>query len=325
MFEDKIRVGVLGAARIVPSALLVPARGRKDLVVTHVAAREADRARDFGTEHGLQPVESYDALLARDDLDLIYIAVPPSNHREWTIRALGAGKAVLCEKPFAMNAAQAQDMVAASAATGRPLIEAFHYRFHPAILRATRMLRDGAIGAITGARASFCTTIPEVPGEFRWNGALGGGAVMDLGCYPIHALRTLIGSEPEIIAARAEYAGDVEAEATAELLFSGRIRATIECGMRSVERKWDLEVEGECGRLTLSNFVVPHYGCALSIESDGVRSTESFGEPSTYAAQLAHVADVLLRGAAPVTGGQDSIANMEAIDAVRAKAGSNAQ
>jgi len=319
-----LRIGVLGAARIVPSALLAPARDRNDIRVTHVAARDPARAKAFAAEHGLWPAGTYAELLRRDDIDLVYIAVPPSGHCEWTLRAIDAGKAVLCEKPFAMNAAEASQMVEAATAARLPLIEAFHYRFHPAILRAQELLRTGAIGRIRQARASFATAIPQDAGEFRWRAELGGGAVMDLGCYPVHALRTLIGGEPTVLSAEALYEGDVEAEASAVLEFPGGATALIECGMRSAERKWDLEIHGEGGQMTLSNFIVPHYGSVLAVATAEGERAERFEGPSTYAAQLAHVAEVLLRGAPPMTGGEDSIANLRAIEAIRAAAGANA-
>ena len=322
---EKLRIGVLGAARIVSMALLEPARHRDDMLVTHIAARNPEREAEIAAANGLRAAGGYDALVENGEIDLIYVAVPPSGHCEWAIRALEAGKAVLCEKPFAMTAEEAARMVDASRRTGRPLIEAFHYRFHPTLIRAEALLREQAIGPLISARANFCTNIPRDPGEFRWDPALGGGAIMDLGCYPIHALRTLIGGEPEIVSASADYVGGVEAEATATLRFEDGVDAIIRCGMRSTEREWDLEIVGERGRLTIANFIVPHYGGVLTVDT----SSESFSmQPeniSTYAAQLEHVADVVLHGAEPLTGGRDAIANMRAIEAVRSAASAAAQ
>ena len=290
------------------------------MVVTHVAARDPVRARSFAIEHGLQDLPDYERLIDHPQIDLIYVALPPVVHCEWTVRALEAGKAVLCEKPFAMNAAEAETMTNAARRASLPLIEAFHYRFHPIFRRAERLLAEQAIGRIGSARASFCTFIEQSEGEFRWNGPLGGGAMMDLGCYPIHALRTLIGSEPQIVDAAGRYEYDVEAELEAALLFGGEVHARVRCGMRNREREWDLEIVGERGRLAISNFLVPHYGCTLTLETDNGILCEVADETSTYAAQLAHVADVLLRGAVPLTGGRDAIYNMRAIEAIRDKA-----
>ena len=315
--SEKLRIGILGAAKIAPSALLDPASRRDDMVVTHVAAREPHREAEFAAAHGLRAAGGYESLVENPEIDLVYVAVPPRGHCEWTIRALEAGKAVLCEKPFAMTAREAELMVEAAERGGRPLIEAFHYRFHPTVRLAEALLRDGAIGAPIRASANFCTVIAQTSGEFRWDKALGGGAVMDLGCYPIHALRTLIGGEAEVVAARADYALGVEAEAEATLRFDGGINAEVRCGMRSLERRWDLEIVGERGSLKIANFIVPHFGGTLTIETPTGIVREEPDNISTYAAQLTHVADVVLNGARPLTGGADAIANMRVIEAVR--------
>lgn len=314
----KIRIGIIGAAKIVPSALLLPAGLRDDVVVTHVAARDPKRAAEFAETHGLESTDGYKELIEREDIDLVYIAIPPSGHCEWTIRALEAGKAVLCEKPFAMNAAEAEQMVAAAKRTGGMLIEAFHYRYHPTIRRAEELLRANALGRLTGASARFSTVIPQEPGEFRWDPALGGGALTDLGCYPVHALRTLIGSEPEVIAASADFDGGIDIATVATLRFPGGIDTSIRCGMRNEKREWDIEIIGEHGRLTIANFIVPHRGGTLTVErSDGGFSEEP-DSVTTYSAQLAHVVDVLQHGSKPLTGDADAIANMRALDAIRA-------
>lgn len=325
MAADKLRIGVLGAAKIVPSALLVPAGERSDMVVTHIAARDLAREAEFARTHGLEAAGGYEALISRTDLDLIYIAVPPSGHCEWTIRALEAGKAVLCEKPFALTAEEARRMVEAARETGNPLIEAFHYRFHPTILRAEQLLRDHAIGRIISAHANFCITIPQVPSEFRWIPELGGGAFMDLGCYPLHALRTLLASEAEVVSASGAFAHCVEADGEARLRFASGVEALARCSMQGPDREFDLAIVGERGRLSISNFIVPHAGGVLTLETGGRTRNEEAESRTTYAAQLEHVAQVVLHGAAPMTGGEDAIANMTLIEAVRAAIGESSR
>ncbi len=312
-----LRIGVLGAAKIVPSALLEPAAQRSDMKVTHVAARDPAREAEFARTHGLQAAGGYAALIARDDLDLIYIALPPSGHCEWSIGALEAGKAVLCEKPFSMSEEEAERMVEASQRTGRPLIEAFHYRYHPTVLRAEKLLREQAIGPLVSASANFCIVIPEEAGEFRWDARLGGGAFMDIGCYPFHVLRTLIGSEPELLGTSGTFRNGVEAEAEARLNFNGSIPATVRCSMVATDRRLDVEIVGENGRLSISNFIVPHFGGVLTLETAAGTVTEEPDPMTTYAAQLEHVAQVLLHGAEPLTGGRDAVSNMRIIEAAR--------
>ena len=316
--KTPIRIGILGAAKIAPGAVIKPAAKRDDVVIACVAARDPARARAYADEHGIADVaEDYAALVARDDLDLIYNALPPAGHPEWTIRALEAGKAVLCEKPFARNAALARTMTEAAERTGRTLIEAFHYRYHAVIRRAEAIVRSGELGEITGAEATFQVPIPFRDGELRWIDAQGGGALMDLGCYPIHALRTLIGAEPQVVSASAVLERGVDEETRAMLRF-GDLPADLYTAMNGTTRAAVVTLTGTRGQLEITNFVAPQIGCAFTVTVDGVTRQEDTAGPTTYEAQLAHVVDVLVNGATPLTGGADAVANMAVIDAVRA-------
>ena len=194
-----IRMGILGAAKIAPKAFIESATRRDDCEIVCVAARDSARASAYAAEHGIPEIaESYEALIARPDIDLIYNALPPHRHADLTIAALEAGKAVLCEKPFAMNAAEARRMVEASRRTGRPLVEAYHYRFHPMFLNVLEQVQSGAIGKLCAIRSEFSVAIKYRPGELRHDPALGGGALMDLGCYALHWARIVAGSEPAV-------------------------------------------------------------------------------------------------------------------------------
>ena len=315
--KTPIRIGILGAAKIAPGAVIKPAAKRDDVIIACVAARDPARARAYAAEHGIAHVaETYAALIARDDLDLIYNALPPDGHPEWTIRALEAGKAVLCEKPFARSAALAQAMVRVADNTGRTLIEAFHYRYHNVIRRAEAIMCSGELGTLTAAEAVFQVPIPFREGELRWIDEQGGGALMDLGCYPIHALRTLIGAEPTVVSASAVLERGVDVETRAGLRF-GEVTATMACAMNATTPAARLTLTGTRGTLDIINFLAPQMGCAFTVTVDGVSRQEDTAGPSTYEAQLAHVVDVLTNGAAPLTGGADAVANMTVIDAVR--------
>src|SRR5262249_55454260 len=159
----------------------------------------------YAAEHNIPNVaDGYDALVQRDDVDLVYNALPPSGHAEWSIAALEAGKAVLCEKPFTRNAKEARQLVAASERTGKVLIEAFHNRCHRVLLRAHELTASGALGKIKHAEANFDIPLPYVDGELRWSRELGGGALMDLGTYCVHAIRTNLREEPRVNSARAD-------------------------------------------------------------------------------------------------------------------------
>ena len=316
------RIGLLGASKIARGAVIAPAKANSDFEVVAVGARDADRARAYADEHGIPHISgSYAELVRRDDVDVVYNALPPAGHAEWSIAALESGKTVLCEKPFAMNAREARQMTDAAHRTGQLLIEAFHYRFHSVIRRAEALLRDGAIGRVTRASAEFKGTIPRSPDELRWRRDLGGGGLMDLGCYPVHALRTLIGSEPRVRSATATFEAGVDTDLSARLAFANGVEAEIACAMVSPSFSAPLRIEGERGVLEIVNYLAPQMGCRFTVTIDGASEAQSVEGPSTYQAQLVHLAEVLRGQTSPLTGGADAIGNMTAIDAIYAAAG----
>jgi predicted dehydrogenase len=319
---EPIRVGILGAAKIAPSALIAPARDNADFTVVAVAARDKARAADYAREHGIpEVVADYEALVTHSGLDLIYNPLPPSAHVRWTVAALEAGKHVLCEKPFALNAAEARTMVAAAERTGRVLIEAFHYRYHAVMMRAVAIARSGELGTLTDAEAMFQFPMPYREDELRWIAPVGGGALMDMGCYPLHALRSVIGSEPQIVSAECDIQHGVDAATKAELLFGGGVKAKMACSMIEKSFAAHLRLTGTNGTLEIVNFLAPQFGFSFKVTVGGQTREEKPEGPSTYAAQLIAVADVLRGGTAPLTGGADAVANMAAIDAIYVKAG----
>jgi predicted dehydrogenase len=316
------RIGLLGASRIARTAVIAPARDNPNFVVAAVAARDPKRARAYAAEHGIAHVaDDYEALVRRDDLDLIYNALPPAGHKRWTIAALEAGKAVLCEKPFARDAGEARDMVRAAEASGKPLLEAFHYRFHNVMRAAVALAHEGALGELTSAEAIFEAPIPRTPGELRWSAEQGGGALMDLGTYTVHALRSVVGQEPEITSAVGEFEAGVDAAMRAELAFPGGVTGSIACSMTVAAPRAILTVVGARGTMEIVNFLAPQLGCRFTTTIDGQSRRHGVDGPSTYAAQLSHLHEVLAGKAASLTGGADAIANMSVIDAIYRAAG----
>ncbi|MBL8646081.1 MAG: Gfo/Idh/MocA family oxidoreductase [Sphingosinicella sp.] len=316
----KIRIGILGAGRIAVPAIITPARGHNDITVHCIAARDAERAEAFAHAHEIPFwAASYDAMLAREDIDLVYIGLPPMLHREWTERALRAGKAVLCEKPFALNTEEAEAMVAAAGRAGVPLIEAFHYRYHPLFRTLEALVADGAIGRVVSARAWLRYPIPEDAGEHRWSVAAGGGALMDLGCYPVHALRSLLG-DAKVADARMAFERGVDRAVAARLSFASGVRATLHASMRTSAPSSGIILNGTSGRLMVRGFLMPHRGADAVLERSGTRTRLDVDPVTTFAAQLDHVVAVLRGEAQPLTGGADAAANMVLIDAIRAQA-----
>lgn len=316
-----IRIGALGASRIAVKALIEPAKGRDDVVLAAVAARDGDKAQAYATAHGFErAVTGYQALIDDPDIDAIYNGLPPSRHADLSIAALRAGKAVLCEKPFALSAQEARAMVAAADETGLLLMEAFHYRYHPMFVRIMEIVRSGRLGRLRRIDALFETSVANKPGELRYDPALGGGALMDLGTYPIHWARTVAGAEPTVIAATQRLTdGGADIATAADLRFPDGLTARITTQMDQPS-KATLEVEGELGRLHAVNPLAPQVGNLLTVEIGGEEHTETFTQETTYAFQLAAFLEHLRAGTQPPTSGADSIAQMAAIEAIRSAA-----
>jgi predicted dehydrogenase len=316
-----IRIGILGAAKIAPPAVINPAKDNPDFAVVAVAARDPGRARAYAAEHGIPNVAGdYDALVRHGEVDLVYNALPPAAHARWSIAALDAGKHVLCEKPFTMNASQVGPMIAAAGRSGRVLVEAFHYRHHAVMQRAVAIVRSGELGRLESAEAFFEVPIPWREGELRWTREQGGGALMDLGCYPMHCLRSLIGSEPRVLRATCAMEHGVDVTTAAELDFSG-VPATLRASMKPERFGATVRLKGTQGTLEILNFVAPQLGCRFSVTAAGKTREEPTDGPATYVAQLAELGDVLLRGKKQLVSNADSLANMTAIDSIYDKAG----
>lgn len=318
-----LKIGVLGASRIVPMALMEPVARRDDVSVLAIAARRSSAARAFAERYGIAGAhEHYEEVIANPSIDLVYNPLPPHLHAEWSIKALEAGKDVLCEKPFAMNAAEARRMNEAAARTGRRIIEAFHDRYHPVFLHLLDRVRSGQIGKVTTLWGIFNHTIPRQPGEFRRITSMGGGALMDLGCYPVHWCRSLLGEEPEVVEASAMFEPDgYDEEMRATLIFPSGVEARIECLMTPGWHYHALfKIEGERGTLVAENSLLPHLGHSILERIDGGFRQYTIGGGTTFDYQLAAIVAALKDGTHLPTEGADPIGNMTTIDAVYAKA-----
>jgi predicted dehydrogenase len=317
-----IRIGLLGASRIAPTAVIEPARHNPHFVVAAVAARDPERARAYAAEHGIPLIaEDYAALVRREDLDVIYNGLPPAAHKAWTIAALEAGKIVLCEKPFARDAAEARDMVDSAEANRKLLLEAFHYRFHNVMRAAIALAREGALGRLRSVDAVFEVPIPRAPGELRWSAEQGGGALMDLGTYTVHAVRSIAGAEPTVVNAAGVFENGVDTEMHANLTFPNQVTGAIACSMTAAAPRATLSVAGTRGTMEIVNFLAPQLGCRFTTMIDGKERQHAVDGPSTYAAQLLHLHEVMSGRVPPLTGGADAVANMSAIDAIYEAAG----
>jgi predicted dehydrogenase len=323
----ELRIGILGAARIAPGAVVKPSRVVDGVKVTAVAARDRTRAEAFASKHGVERVaESYQALVESPDVDAVYNPLPNGLHAEWTERALAAGKHVLCEKPFTSNAAQAEHVAAIAAAHPELVVmEAFHYRYHPVAERVRTIVASGELGPLRDVETAMCIPLPFRK-DIRYQYDLAGGAVMDVGCYAIHMLRHATGDEPTVKRAHARLASPkVDRFMEADLTLPGGAGARMLCALwSSTPLKIGLTVQGEEGVLRLFNPTRPDMYHRLNVWSrDGRRRERVAGlKKTTYAYQLEAFRDAIAGDRARVlTPPSDSVANMRVVDAVYDAAG----
>lgn len=316
-----LTIGVLGAAKISGKALLEPAADTDGVEVSAIAARDRARAQEQADAFSIPQVfDSYEDVLA-SDVDAIYNPLPINLHREWTLKALAAGKHVLCEKPFASNAAEARDMVAAADAAGLVLVEAFHWRFHPLAARIAERVTD--VGAMQHIEASFSVEIsPE--DDVRQSYELSGGALMDLGCYPAQWIRFVGNGEPTVTSATmVQGRPDVDITTTVDMAFDDGVTARLFTAMHpGTERGAELTVTGDAGVLHVLNPIAPHHGHQLTFTPAGGEPEHEVVEGrTTYHHQVEAFRAAVVDGVSAPTGGTDAIATMELIDAAYLAAG----
>lgn len=323
MKTGPLRFGILGAARIAPKALIEPARGIAEVSVVAIAAREPAHARRFASIHRIaRVIADYGALVRDPELDAVYVALPNSMHREWAIAALRAGKHVLCEKPIAANASEAEEMAAAADATGLVLAEAFHYRYHPLAARISGLLANGALGRLIRLEARFCAPIP--PPNIRHEWSLAGGATMDLGCYPLNMIRCFsVGAMPRVVAATAiTGAPKIDIAMDAELELAHGATAHMSCSMASdATAEVFFAAHGERGWLRATNPVAPHIGHELTLCVDGRATRQTIAGETTFACQLRAFVTAVRGDKRIATDAAEGVINMRLIDEVYRAAG----
>jgi predicted dehydrogenase len=321
--SGQLRIGILGAARIAPSALINPAKENSDVVVAAVAARDTSRAQDFAAKHSIARVhESYETLIADPDLDAVYNPLPNGLHGRWTRAALAADKHVLCEKPFTANAAEAREIAELAANSDRVVMEAFHYRYHPLTLRVEEIIASGELGKLKRVEAALCFPQPNFS-DIRYNYSLAGGATMDAGCYAVHMVRTFGGGTPDVVSAQAKLRDpQVDRAMTAELRFADGHTGQVRCSMWSSRLlQINVHVIGDHGELRVLNPVMPQIFHRLTVRSSGGKRVERFSRRASYAYQLDAFAAAALRDEPVKTTPEDAVENMTVIDAIYRAAG----
>jgi predicted dehydrogenase len=318
-----LRIGCLGAADIASAALVKPASQSASVTCYAITARDPARAAAFAKRHGVPVIhDSYDDLLADGNVDAVYIPLPNSLHAMWTLRALEAGKHVLCEKPFTANAAEATRVAEAADRSELVVMEAFHWRYHPLAERMLEIVHGGELGKVRRLEATFCFPLPKRD-NIRWSLELAGGAMMDAGCYAVHLVRTLAAAEPSVVSAAARTRfPQVDRLTRAELSFPDGRSARVTASMWSAQ-VFDMSVTviGDQRTMHVIQPTNPQHFHRLTVRGPGFERVERFRGGTTYAHQLTAFAAGVAGSPTVLTPPGDSVANMRVIDDIYRAAG----
>jgi predicted dehydrogenase len=317
-----LRWGVLSTANIGRWAVNPAIQASSNGELVAVASRDDARSTEFARQWDI-PVAygSYEALLRDSSIDAVYIPLPNGLHREWTIRAAEAGKHILCEKPLACTEAECREMIRAAEANGVKLMEAFMYRFHPRTARVVEMVRNGVLGDLRAIRSAFTFRLTRRD-NIRLDPDLGGGALMDVGCYCVNVSRTMAGAEPDRVQAVARM-GDtgVDEELTGILTFPDGVVAHFDCSL-TMERCEAYEVAGTDGFFRVPSAFLPGTDEAPIHEHRGrgeetVHRVEGVDE---YRLMVEHFADCVLNDRSLRYPPEEAALNMRVIEALYASA-----
>jgi len=303
----------IGRAAVNPA---LQASGLCDLIA--VASRTTASAQAFAREHGIPKAHgSYEALIDDPDLEAVYIPLPNSLHLVWTQRALAAGKHVLCEKPLGLSAAECDEMAAAADEAGRVLMEAFMYRFHPRSERLIEMMREGVVGKVHNIQTAFTFRLTQ-PDNIRLDPGLGGGALMDVGCYCVNLARTVTGEEPVEVQAHARWTpSGVDGGLTGSLLFPGGTVAQFDCAL-DMERRESALICGTDGWLEIPNTFLPGTRAVpiVDVRGRGERIVHEVEGADEYRRMVDHFATCVRSDETPRYDAREAGRNLRVIEAL---------
>jgi len=305
--------GVLSTAHI-NEKILAGARASDRVDVVAVASRDEQRASRYAAEHGIERAYgSYEALLADTDVEAVYISLPNGLHVEWSIRALEAGKHVLCEKPLDRRPAEVERAFDAADTAGRILMEAFMYRHNPQTRRLASLVEAGAVGRLRLVRAAFSFSLQD-DGNVRLDPRLDGGSLMDVGCYCVSGARLLAGEPERVYGEQTVGPSGVDTRFTGVLRFPDEIVAQIDCALDLPDRD-ELEAIGDEGSIFLDD----PWHCqtpALRIRRPDGEELVEVDAADSYLLELENVSDSIRGEAEPLLGRADALGQARAIDAL---------
>jgi D-xylose 1-dehydrogenase (NADP+, D-xylono-1,5-lactone-forming) len=307
-----LRWGFLSTADI-NKALLDPLRISRRNQLLAVASRSQEKADVYAREKKIKRAYgSYEGLLADPDIDVIYNGLPNHMHAEWTIKAVQAGKHVLCEKPLALSLAEVDAIIDAAKKYNRVVAEAFMYRSHPQTLKARELAVSGKLGKIRMVRGSF--TYPGTdPENYRWKPGMGGGGLWDVGCYPLSYTRAVLGTEPlAVFGFQVTGPTGVDEFFAAQMQFPDNVYAQFDCSVKIPFHVF-MEIVGEEATLIIPKPFHPGVKGSLYLTHDSKVETIAIKGADVYSCEVEDMADAVLLGKPPRVSLADSRANTAAI------------
>ena len=312
--------GILGCAAIAERAVIPAIHQSEWNEVFAVASRNRDKARDYASVNNIPHYyDSYEALLNDESIDAVYIPLPNHLHKQWTIKAMEAGKHVLCEKPITLTASEAEEIAAVSKRTGKLAVEAFMYRYQARFSIVRSLIDKGEIGDIRLFKGSFTFNSSSKTEDVRYVKEWGGGSLYDVGCYPISAARLLLQAEPIAATMQGLFSdtyGGVDMFASGLLEFPNQTAALIDCGMWAAFRN-EIELIGTEGVIKIPHAFVPSNDdeTAIYVEKNGETIRHAAPYINSYILQVDTFAKAVRLGEAIPYTIEDAILNMKVIDA----------
>ena len=311
----KLNWGLLSTARI-NRALIPPLQVSKRNHLLAVGSRSQVTADAYAKEEKIERAHgSYEALLADPDIDVVYNSLPNHLHAEWTIKAVEAGKHVLCEKPLALSVDEVDAIKAAAHKHGRVVAEAFMYRHHPQTLKVQELVKSGSIGALKLVRGSFSFMLSR-EGDVRLNPEWGGGSIWDVGCYPISYTRCVVGEEPlEVFGWQVTGETGIDATFVGQMRFSGDVLAQFDSSFVIPFHAF-MEIVGSEGTLSIPHPFKPGINEKIYLTRDEKTETTVVKGQELYIGEVEDMADAILLGKNSLVSLDDSRANVATITAL---------
>lgn len=312
----KLRWGILGVAKI--NQRLIPSfAAAKNADLRAIASRSLEKAKSAAHDAGIRVAYgSYEELLRDPDIDAVYIPLPNHLHAEWSQRAAEAGKHVLCEKPLCPTADEARKLVEFFHDRGVRLMDGFMWPHHPRTARMRELIDNGAIGQVTHVNAAFTFELGLDPSNIRLQASMGGGSLLDVGCYPVYGIRWAMDEEPVSVWATATMHNGVDLRMSGTLKFPGGRTANFDCGFTLPFRGW-MEVVGTTGTLRIPDMWLPPEVATFEIERDD-RRIERSAMPSAdqIACMIEEFGKAVIEKRDPVPSPEEAIRTLRVLDAL---------